>query len=142
MRQLLVYDFGADASFQGALVGALERLQSGGTLKVLDVMFVQRDAQTGELAALASDADVGGMLDFRLDERQRAKATEKAMHDETVRSLAARLEPGSAVAAVLVDHVWASALADAVERTGGTLRRDEIVGASALSECLAPATAG
>jgi hypothetical protein len=142
VRQLLVYDFGADASFQGALVGALERLQSGGTLKVLDVMFVQRDAETGEVAALASRADVSGMLGFRLDERERARATEKALRDETVRALAARLEPGAAMAAVLIDHVWASVLSDAVLRTGGSPRRDELVEAATLSECLAPAAAG
>jgi hypothetical protein len=51
--QLLAYRFGPDAAFEGRLVGALERMESGGTLRVLDVVFVGRDGQTGELLAAA-----------------------------------------------------------------------------------------
>jgi hypothetical protein len=50
--QLLAYRFGPDAHFEGQLVGALERLESGGALQVRDVLFVQRDAETGELGAV------------------------------------------------------------------------------------------
>jgi hypothetical protein len=142
VRQLVVYEFGRDAAFQGALVGALERLESGGTLKVLDVLFVRREPETGEVSAIVGGADVGRLLNFRLDEHERSRATERALHDETVRTLAERLEPGSAMAAVLIEHVWAGALADAVARTDGTEVRNELVAVGTLAECLSPSATG
>ena len=41
---LLVYGFAPGAEFEGRLVGAIERIESGGALRVLDVLFVMRDA--------------------------------------------------------------------------------------------------
>ena len=49
--QLLLYRFAADARFEGRLVGALERMESGDTLRIIEALFVARDAETGELAA-------------------------------------------------------------------------------------------
>ena len=59
------------------------------------------------------------------------------MSPETLRELGDGLEPGAAVAAVLVEHTWARALDDAVERTGGATVADGFVEASELAE-LAP----
>ena len=44
------------------------------------------------------------------------------------------LEPGTALAAVLVEHVWARALEDAVSRIGGTPLAGDFVEAGALPE--------
>jgi hypothetical protein len=60
--------------------------------------------------------------------------------------LASALDPGSAIAAVLVEHVWADALDDAVSRTGGTPLANRFVDAAALTAellkgLLRPATA-
>ncbi len=41
--QPLVYGFGPGAEFEGRLVGAIERVESGGTLRVLDVLFVSEE---------------------------------------------------------------------------------------------------
>ena len=46
------------------------------------------------------------------------------------------------MAAVLVEHVWATALEDAVARTGGTPVASEFVDATALTEHLAEDAAG
>jgi hypothetical protein len=140
--QLLLYRFGPDAEFEGRLVGALQRIESGGVLQVLDAIFVRKDAETGELDAFAAHGDgagriVGPMLDFRLDPAKRRRATERALAGDraaTVRRLAAELPHGEAMAAVLVEHVWATALEDAVARTRGTLVASEFVDKSALSE--------
>lgn len=141
-RQLLAFRFASDAKFEGQLVGALERIESGGTLRVLDGLFVAREPESGELSAIAlSDSPPSRMtsrlLGFRLDERDRRAATKKALEGEAgeaVRSLAALLSPGSAVAAVLIEHVWANALVDAVARVGGTEVAGEFVEASRISE--------
>ena len=141
MRQLLLYGFGPQADFEGRLVGALERLESGGALRILDVLFVRRDADSGDLDAIDLHGDGAGgvvapLLNFRLDEGERRRATERALRTEAqvVRALGATLEPGAALAAVLVDHVWSDVLDDAASRSGGRLLAGDFVGATALSE--------
>jgi hypothetical protein len=143
--QLLVYAFGPDADFEGRLVGALERIETGGVLRIVEVLFLQSDPATGELSALGMRGDGAGrvvapLLDFRLDERRRRRTTERALHDGTagisgdeLSALGGALEPGSAIAAVLLQHVWAEALDDAVSRTGGTPLADRFVDAPALT---------
>jgi hypothetical protein len=133
--QLLMYGFGPDADFEGRLLGALERLESGGTLRVLDTLFLHIDAETGELSAVSlhgGDRLVAPLLEFRLDPAARRRATRKALRGGAVDKLAGTLQPGSAIAAVLVEHVWAGALEDAVSRTGGTPLASELVDATAL----------
>ena len=70
--QLLLYRFGPDAEFEGQLVGALQRIESGGALRILDALFVRSHAETGELEAISAHGDGAGriiapLLDFRLD---------------------------------------------------------------------------
>jgi hypothetical protein len=129
--QLLAYRFDAGAAFEGRLVGALERIESGGTLRVREVLFVGRDPDSGELVAFAEKGRqqgglVASLLGFRLDAAQRGPATQRALRaydrgDEQhpLRSLGDTLAPGAAVVAVLVEHTWVDAIGDAVERTGG-----------------------
>ena len=136
--QLLVYRFGEDAGFEGHLVGALERMESGGTLKVLDVLFVARDGASGELSAVElRGSHAGGMvaplLGFRLDLAERRRLTRRAVHSALVTALGDVLEPGHALAAVLVGHEWARALDDAVERTGGASVTNGFVEALSLA---------
>ena len=140
-RQLLAYRFGADSRFEGQLVGALERIESGGAMRVLDALFVAREPETGELAAVSlgggSATMTSRLLSFRLDPGERRAATRRALAGqagEAVQALGATLEPGGAFAAVLVEHAWAAALADAVARLGGSEVAAEFVQASRLAE--------
>ena len=133
-RQLLVFGFDANAAFEGQLVGALERMESGGALRILDVLFVAADEATGELIAIDLEGGTGGLtaklLDFRLDPAgRRPKGT-----SELARDLGAALQPGTALAAVLVEHRWSQALEDAVSRVGGRSLASDFVDASTLSE--------
>jgi hypothetical protein len=130
--ELLLYGFAPGCDFEGRLVGALERLESGGALRIIEAVFVHRDAATNELAAIDVPGDgaggiAGPLLGFRLDARDRARATKRALGDRpkgvpgaTLRALGERLEPGAAVAGVLIEHRWRATLEDAVARTGGT----------------------
>jgi hypothetical protein len=141
-KQLLAFKFGSDSRSEGQLVGALERIESGGTMRVLDGLFVARERESGELTAiLLSDGPSSRMtsrlLGFRLDDRDRRTATQRALDGaagDAVRSLGAQLGPGTAVAAVLVEHTWADALADAVARVGGTEAVNEFVDARRMTE--------
>jgi hypothetical protein len=143
--QLLLYAFDADANFEGRLVGALERLESGGALKILDALFVHRHAETGEIEVVSLKGDGAGgiaapLIEFRLDAAARHRATEKALRGypggippDVVTDLGATLNPGAAIAAVLVDHAWRRALEDAVARSGGAALVSEFVDVTRLA---------
>lgn len=138
-RQLLAFAFGGDSKFEGQLVGAIERIEIGDSLRVLDGLFVTREPGSGALSAIClSDIPpsrlTSRLIDFRLADRSRATATQQALDGaagDAVRSLGARLDPGAAIAALLVEHrrepVETDALAGAVARLGGAEIANELV---------------
>jgi len=131
---VFVFDAHAGGLFEGRLGAALERAEAGGALRIRDVLYVGRDAQTGEDMVLRASGGAGGMVtalaDFRMDasRRQGATATALASQDdgETVRAIAARLEPGASVIAIAVEHSWRDVLTDAVARSGGRRVAEEL----------------
>lgn len=133
--QLLAYRFPPGSRFEGQLVGALERIESGGTMRILDALFVGRDPDSGDVIAVSMSTDssagmIGRLLSFRLDDHERQTTTERALDGPAgpvVRSLAAKLEPGEAIASLLVEHAWAVALNEAIGRLGGTEVLSEFV---------------
>ena len=144
--QLLAYRFEPGAAFEGQLLGALERIESGGSLRIREVLFVGRDPETGELLAIAARGRQQGslvapLLGFRLDPSERARATQKALRaydrgpePNPLRQLGETLAPGGAVAALLVEHLWAHAIDDAVSRTGGAALISAFVAGTELAE--------
>jgi hypothetical protein len=140
--QLLVYRFAAGTSFEGQVVGALERLQLGGAVRLLDAVVVARDATSGEVVGLGVHGGLGAdslarLLTFRLDADERRRAT-RALPEEVREALASTLPVGSAVMAMLIGHEWARPLEDAVGRVGGTALPSTFVEATSLAD-LAPA---
>jgi hypothetical protein len=134
---LRVYRFGATATLEGGLVGALERLQLDPDATVLDVVFAGRDPATGALVALdlstaGRDRTAAALLDFRLDPARRAALTRRTLapHPEAVpRAVLERagavLAAGEAVLAVL--HIGpADVLEEAVRRSGGALVEERL----------------
>ena len=82
--QLLAYGFGPGADFEGQLLGALERIESGGALRILEALFVTTDAESGELVAIDLQSEGAGgivapLLSFRLEPAARRRATERAL---------------------------------------------------------------
>jgi hypothetical protein len=100
---LIAAGFGPDAAFEGQIVAELERLEQTGALRVLDLLFVLRDADS----ALETRSGIPG----------RPTLVSQADVDE----VAAALEPGQAAGLLLIEHVWAGQLEQAIGATGGTI---------------------
>jgi hypothetical protein len=142
--QLVAYAFDSDAGFEGQLVGALERIESGGAC-IVDVLFLGSDRATGELSVFAMRGGQTGKivrpaLDFRLDAVRRRHATERTLRDGTagmtgddVKALGSALRPGSAVAAVLMEHAAVQPLDAAALRIGGTPLINRFADAAAIT---------
>ena len=132
--------------FEGGLVGAVERMQLGHGTELLDGLFVRRDVASDDFDAV--DLAVGGrggtfasLLDFRLEPRRRRTITERTLAEHAggiprpdIESIAAALEAGGALLAVLSTGEPAPALEEAVARCGGRLVADEPVDARALAQ--------
>ncbi len=146
MNQLRVYRFGSGTSYGGDLVAALERMQVEGQGKLLDALYVRRDADSGALEAIdrrsgRADTSFSVMLDFRLDERRRRSTTERTLSDPEgvppalIEAIGETLEPGAAILAIVYTGGGeATVLDEAAERVGGQSIRREQVEAGALGE--------
>ena len=143
-RQLIVHRFGPEASFEGQLVGALERAEAERMLRVIEVLFIARDPETDEIVAIDERARDGGFaveaLSFRLDERERRAATERALQADAagtaavLLTLSDTLGPGDAIAAVLFEHGAPELLPDPISESAGSRVANELVDAEALAD--------
>ncbi len=144
--QLRVYRFAPGFAFEGGLVGAVERMELGGDTNLLDALFVMQDPASGGLAAVdLASGSAGGtfasLLDFRLDAGRRAAITERTLAEHRggvprplIEAIAATLEAGAAVFAVLHTGGTPTVLDDAVTRTHGRLIANDPVDAQALAQ--------
>jgi hypothetical protein len=143
---LRVYRFEPGAVFAGGLVGAVERMKLGGDAKLLDALVVARDASSGALAAVdlasgGADGTFASMLDFRLGAGRRRAITERTLAERyggvprpLIEEIAATLDAGAAIFAVLHTGSAPTALEDAVARCHGRLIADHPVDAGALAQ--------
>ena len=143
---LRVYRFDPGTVFEGGLVGAIERLQLDRGTKLLDALFVTRDPTSGALAAVdLASGGAGGtfasMLDFRLDAGRRQAITERTLAEHRrgvprplIEAIAAALEPGAAIIAVVHTGGVPTVLDDAVSRARGQLLANDAVDARSLAE--------
>jgi hypothetical protein len=86
---------------------------------------------------------VAPLLGFRLDLAGRRRLTERALRayyrgeePNPLRGLGEALPPGGRVAAVLVEHVWARALGDAVDQSSGSALLSVFVDGTELTELI------
>jgi Family of unknown function (DUF6325) len=101
--------------FRGEVAPELAKLIDSGTIRVLDLVFIAKDAdgnvvsfefdQLDELAPFAAmDAEVGGLVS-----------------PEDIEHAAALLEPNSSAALLIWEDLWATPLVEALRRADGVL---------------------
>jgi Family of unknown function (DUF6325) len=102
--------FGPDANFEGRVVAELQRFEDSGMMRVLDVLFVRRVPETGEL-----------------DTRQGIPGRPTLVSQADVDEVAGALEPGHAAGLLLIEHVWQRELAQAIGATGGEILQEGLL---------------
>jgi uncharacterized membrane protein len=130
--QLLAIGFRPDAEFEGKIMDELAKLERNETIRILDLLFVHKDAETGDLLALDYQGEelgaiVGALLGFEFEgDEQPAGSTEERVESHAfglslreIEGMAASLDPGSSAGFLLVEHVWARDLKRAIRQTGG-----------------------
>jgi hypothetical protein len=118
--------------FKGEIVPALAELTHNGTIRIIDLLFIPKDAE-GEItwqeltdlpgANAAAFDDLDGEVNDLLNE------------DDIVRE-AELLQPHSSAAVLVYENVWATKLRDAVVNAGGRLVDHARVPAAVVEEAM------
>jgi hypothetical protein len=103
------------ANFTGEIAAEVARLAEAETIRVLDVLILEKDAN-GDVEAIELD-DLDDVGDLRKVETELAEI----LAEDDVAHLAAAMEPGSVAAALIWENTWAAPFGTAVRRAGGQL---------------------
>jgi uncharacterized membrane protein len=112
--QLVVLGFDRLDHFRGQLLDELRQIRGRDLIRLLDLLFVARDADGRVTALDLSD------LEGSPDEEDAARGSLLVPLVE-LDEVAGMLEPGTAAALLLVEHRWAARLTAAVQDAGGRL---------------------
>src|SRR3954453_7742065 len=115
----VVVEFPAGASnFTGEMAAELLALVNSGTIRVIDVLILTKDAD-GVVEAMEL-SDVGGPGELHTLEAELAEL----LAADDVEHLAAAMEPGSTAGVLIWENLWAAPFASAARRSGGQLIAD------------------
>jgi DNA-binding NarL/FixJ family response regulator len=126
--QVLALTFRPDADAQARILAEVDRLEGRGVLRVLDLVVLAKDSGGAvEQLEIGDDEDFGSLLGGLLTQRDGAAAPapgRAVFAPAEARELAENLEPGTALALLLVEHHWAAPLFDVIAAAGGSLISD------------------
>jgi hypothetical protein len=123
--QLLNIGFEPGANFEGRIVDELARLESDRTIRVLDLLFIGRDTDSNEIVVLehqeeSMGAIVGALLGLQIDGEEQQEHS-FGFSEAEIEQMGAGLDPGGAAGLMLIEHVWARDLKQAVRDAGGRM---------------------
>ena len=112
----LIIEFPAEtANFTGEMADELIKLADAGTIRIIDVLVLLKDADGGVEALELEDLDQLGPL-----QGLEAELAE-LLAEEDVEHLAAAMDPGSVAGVLVYENIWAAPFASAARRSGGQL---------------------
>jgi DNA-binding NarL/FixJ family response regulator len=126
--QVIALSFSRGAGAEDRILAEVDRLRGRGVLRLLDMLFVGKNQDgTIEQLTIGDDEDFGSLLAAVVpvvngDSAMSAPKDDPAAFDRAgAQALADSLQPGSALAFLLVEHHWAGPLFDAIAETGGMM---------------------
>jgi DNA-binding NarL/FixJ family response regulator len=142
--QMIALTFRLDIDAETRLLTEIDRIEGRGVLRVLDVVFLAKgeDGTVEGLEVGDEGEDLGSLLGSVSplgSGNGSGPAAGNGAADSgaaTVRALADSLEPGNGLALLLVEHLWAGPLVDAVSDADGALISDDFL-AGDLSRAVA-----
>ena len=115
----VVVEFPAGAkNFTGEMAAELVKLVDAGTIRVIDILILDKNEDGSVDATEFSDIDQLGELQTIEAELAELLAADDVAH------LAAAMEPGSTAGVLIWENLWAAPFASAARRSGGQLIAD------------------
>ena len=101
--------------FTGEVIDELLKLVDAGTIRVIDILLLSKDADGSVDAIELEDVeDLGPLVELEA-------TLAELLAEEDVELLAAAMEPGSGAGVIVNENVWAAPFASAARRAGGEL---------------------
>jgi len=136
--QLLVVGFETNEKFKGDIKRELTALRTRGVIRVLDLLFVLKD-ENGDVFAMedtdlapGEDAEMGRLISQMLGLSEGSAASggidtnaltdtsrDYGLTNEDILDVANQIEAGTSAGILLVEHVWAAGLKQAIREAGG-----------------------
>jgi len=112
----VIVEFPAGAqNFTGEGAAELLRLHDAGTIRIMDILILQKGTNGTTMAQELGDLEELGEL------RRLEAELVQTLAEEDVDKLAAAMEPGSVAAVLVYENTWAAPFASAMRRAGGQL---------------------
>jgi hypothetical protein len=112
----LVVEF-PGARLTGEAMPLLLDLVDRGIVRILDLVFIRKDADGSVVVLEIADLDGDGRLDFEVLHG----ASSGVLGRDDIEQAAAVVEPGSAAGILIYENVWAAPFVAALRRAGGEL---------------------
>lgn len=134
--QLIVVGFDNDDNFRGQIKRELEDIRGHGVIKLIDILFAHKDDDGALTIIRDSDATQDDLARYgaalqrllNVDGNGDAAAAMQATTEgllgisaSDLHTIVMQIPPGTALAIVLFEHVWAAGLAAAIRDAGGHL---------------------
>jgi Family of unknown function (DUF6325) len=103
--------------FKGEIAPALADLVEKGTIRIIDLAFVAKDAEGDTAAFELTDIDP----EVRKGFEKLGVEVNGLFNDEDLRAAAEELDPNSSAALLVWENVWAREVAQALRNAGGVL---------------------
>ena len=129
---VVVIAYPADAPMTGEAVPILLDLVDRQIIRVLDALFVVKNADGTFSGFDARDLDSKGVGDFTAFEG----ASSGVLGDDDLQAAADAIEPGTSAVVILYENRWAGPFAAAVRRNGGQLVANERINVQDLIAAL------
>jgi hypothetical protein len=126
--ELIVVKFPGN-QFRGEIAPALAELVGNQTIRLIDLLFLIKDADGAVAAVEATEAFPDGPLLGVV-----AESSPGLISGEDVEDIAPELEPNSSAAVLLFEHRWAAGFASTVRDAGGELIYDERISSDIVEE--------
>src|SRR5215210_4373129 len=114
---VVVIGYPAGAPMTGEAGSEMMDLIDRGVIRVLDALFVQKEADGTFSGFEARDLEAGSVGDLAMFEG----ASSGLLGDDDAATAAEALEPGTAAAMIMYENRWAAPLTAAIRRNGGEL---------------------
>jgi hypothetical protein len=134
---VVVIGYPPGAPMTGDAVPLLLDLVDRGIIRVLDALFVQKDADGTFSGFDLADVDEDTAGDLAVF----AGASTGMLNDDDAALAAAEIEPGSAAVMIAYENRWAAPFIAAVHRNGGVLIANERIGVQTVIDALDAAEA-
>ncbi|MGE3799193.1 MAG: DUF6325 family protein [Thermomicrobiales bacterium] len=119
--------------FSGEIVPAMTALIEAGTVRIIDLLFVMKDA--GGTVGVAEVNGLGDALAAVLEPI--AQTEDELLSQSDGEAIAELLEPNSSAALILFENTWAARFAQAVRNAQGEVILNERIPRAVIDELLA-----